>query len=293
MFTMIGSADSADRYVKRLLMLKELDSIIDFSKASNQLVIILYLYSLERPISIRELSKLTGYSRKSILDSIRKLEKKSLVVKREYNRELYVELSPYGKQYMDTLLSVLEPEEETENKTLLKAATRLNVVNELLLGLFLYRLIVFLGLSGKSICNQENVVEITGCDTKTAGIMIASFSQNPSRVFRLLDKKEGQKKLKLDKQGYALLEKTPHYRAYMGSRVFRTLCRVFRTPWVAEISLRINIVFATVYAVLVALTILRILPILPLGIGLLALVLALHIWLNTELSRITRKYKIF
>ncbi|RLG80810.1 MAG: hypothetical protein DRO13_02775 [Thermoprotei archaeon] len=89
------SAEYADRYVGRLLVLRELDGIIDFSKASNQLVLILHLYVIGKPVSIAKLTGVTGFTRKSILDSIRKLEKKKLVVKNE--RAKRVRKTIYGK----------------------------------------------------------------------------------------------------------------------------------------------------------------------------------------------------
>lgn len=65
----------------KLVLLKDLDSIIDFSRATNQFSIILYLAEKQQPVSITELSRAIGDSRKSILDSLRKLERKGLIVR--------------------------------------------------------------------------------------------------------------------------------------------------------------------------------------------------------------------
>lgn len=91
------SALNSNNVSARLLLLKDLDSTIDFSRATNQFSIVLYLAEQVKPVSVSELAKVTGDSRKSILDSLRKLEKKGLITKLEEGGELYVGLSEQGR----------------------------------------------------------------------------------------------------------------------------------------------------------------------------------------------------
>ncbi|MEM4622754.1 MAG: hypothetical protein QW816_01705, partial [Desulfurococcaceae archaeon] len=71
------SSEASGNYLGKLLVLKELDSIIDFARASNQLALILRLYTSGKPMSTDELARDLVDTKKSILDSIRKLERKN------------------------------------------------------------------------------------------------------------------------------------------------------------------------------------------------------------------------
>ncbi|GAA5420437.1 hypothetical protein Stok01_02400 [Sulfurisphaera tokodaii] len=80
-------------------VLRELDSIVDFGRAKIQWDILLYIAS-KGPSSVSEIAEATNNSRKAVLDAIRKLTDKELVVKIKY--DIY-DLSEKGKEILNKL----------------------------------------------------------------------------------------------------------------------------------------------------------------------------------------------
>ncbi len=277
-------------YINKLLLLKELDKVIDFSKASNQLIIILNLYALNKFVSVSELIKITGFNRKTILDSLRKLQKKNLIVKKEINHEIHVALSEYGKEYMKNLLAILIPKEEIDDDIILRTATRLALYHELNLSICLYKLVTNIGINDDKNHEVSKIMSSSGCDANKIRIILASFTRNPTRVFRLCERK-GKKYIRLDKKGYELLYKTYHYKAYIWSKTYRFLLKIFRTPWIIDIAIKGNSIFTLIYTLLIILHGLNLAPISLLPyIGIIAVV---QIGLNFILYYIKKKYSLF
>jgi len=180
----------------KLVLLKDLDSIIDFSRATNQFSIILYLAEKQQPVSITELSRAIGDSRKSILDSLRKLERKGLIVRVDQEDDLYVGLSEHGREFVRRLIEVLTPV-KTASDNILETPVRLNLSRELVLSINLYKLLVYVGLSKKGYATISEASKILVDAEKTLNILIESFTRSPTRFFKLIEK-EGEKVLVLD-----------------------------------------------------------------------------------------------
>jgi len=184
----------------KLVLLKDLDSIIDFSRATNQFSIILYLAEKQQPVSITELSRAIGDSRKSILDSLRKLERKGLIVRVDQEDDLYVGLSEHGREFVRRLIEVLTPVKTASDNisdNILETPVRLNLSRELVLSINLYKLLVYVGLSKKGYATISEASKILVDAEKTLNILIESFTRSPTRFFKLIEK-EGEKVLVLD-----------------------------------------------------------------------------------------------
>ncbi|MEM4452091.1 MAG: hypothetical protein QW182_02655 [Thermosphaera sp.] len=222
----------------RLMLLKDLDSVVDFSRASNQFAIILYLAERSELVSVGDLARITGDTRKSILDSLRKLEKKDLIEKIERNGELYVGLSETGREFVKKLLEVLSPPQTPESEVL-DTPVRLNISKELVTSINLYRLIVHAGLSGRGYVPLRDAPRIILEGERNMDIIIESFTRNPTRFFKMA-KAEGEDVLLLDKQGVELLKKTPHYRAYHSNPVYKLMVGLTGSPWMSEIAGKTN-----------------------------------------------------
>jgi len=164
----------------KLVLLKDLDSIIDFSRATNQFSIILYLAEKQQPVSITELSRAIGDSRKSILDSLRKLERKGLIVRVDQEDDLYVGLSEHGREFVRRLIEVLTPV-KTASDNILETPVRLNLSRELVLSINLYKLLVYVGLSKKGYATISEASKILVDAEKTLNILIESFTRSPTR----------------------------------------------------------------------------------------------------------------
>ena len=268
-------------YFSKLMLLRDLDSVIDFARARNQLAIILHLYNQNRPLSTDDLARDIVDSKKSVLDSIRKLEKKNLVVKREVDGRLYVELSEEGRKFVAKLLELIKPV-YTSTSSVLETPVRLNIVKEMMVSLSVFKLLVKVGLTPPHAISVNKLQRILS-DEKVSEIVLESFTKNPTRLFKVIGAGKAQL-LALDKAGLMLLKKTPYYQVYSSSRVYRLLVEVFRTPLISELSTRLNTVFSIIVLVLSAITAVTQWYILAVPA---AIMLALQVGLNLFLHKLS------
>lgn len=218
-----------------LKLLRELDSVIDFSRSTNQLLLVIYLYSKQEYVSVATISRDLGLSRKNILDSMRKLERKNLVSRLERPGEIYFSLTETGRSYIDKLLSVLsggkEPVGTAES---LKVATRINIGQELPTAYRIYRALIAIGLSRRQCLHVRDLARAMELSVDRAKGYLDAFSASPSKLFRRITMPKGTY-YKLTKEGLNILYKTPHYIRYKRSRVYRFFAKAFNTPWPEEI----------------------------------------------------------
>lgn len=93
-----------DHEIKRRIdLFRELDSIIDFSKSSYQLDIVVFIGSAGGPVSIDAIVSALGVDRKQILDAIRKLRLKNIVA---VDKGFYV-LTDTGMRFYKALVGEL------------------------------------------------------------------------------------------------------------------------------------------------------------------------------------------
>ncbi|MEM1628906.1 MAG: ArsR family transcriptional regulator [Desulfurococcaceae archaeon] len=223
----------------KLTLLKHLDSVIDFSRATSQLELILYLYSTRKSLSVDELATMLGYSKKAVLDSLRKLEKKGLIIKEKQLDELTISLSDKGIDFVSRMIELLRPT-SIPGETSLPVPVRLNLAKEIVRSINLYRIIVYMGLvePDRSI-PVRNIAKILDIGKDDLYVLLNSFTQTPMRLFKLV-KANGEDALLMDKQGMELLRKTIHYRVYVTNKLYRYLVKLTNTPWITEMALKIN-----------------------------------------------------
>lgn len=230
-------------FKKRLDLLRYLDSIIDFSRATSQLELILYLNSVKRPVTTDELATAFNYSKKAVLDSLRKLEKKGLIFKEKDGEELKVSLSEKGKEFATKIVDLLKPVSSTLGDAQLSVPVRINIAREIMTGVNLYRLVVYLGLikPNKPI-PVKDLIKIIGLSKNDLDVLLTSFTQPPTKLFRAV-KASDEDALLLDKQGFELLRKTHHYKMYVSSLLYKLLVKLTGTPWTSEMMLKLNSIY--------------------------------------------------
>ncbi|MEM1639439.1 MAG: hypothetical protein QXJ69_05155 [Desulfurococcaceae archaeon] len=241
------SSEASSSYLGKLLVLKELDSIIDFARASNQLALILRLYTSGKPMSTDELARDLVDTKKSILDSIRKLERKNLVLKVENNGKLYVELSEEGRRFVSRLLELIKPT-YSEDSNVLDVPVRLNIVKEIIVSFNVLRLLVRIGLVPPYSMRIEDARRYVG-DSRVFEVIVESFTRNPTRLFRIVSS-NGVQVISLDKAGVDLLKKTPYHQAYSSNVLYRLMVKLYRTPLISELTIRLNTSFSLITAIL-------------------------------------------
>ncbi|BDB98954.1 MarR family transcriptional regulator [Saccharolobus caldissimus] len=91
--------------------LRELDSIVDFARAKLQWDILFFINS-KGPSSVSEIAEGTNNSKKAVIDAIRKLIDKELVVKVKY--DVY-DLSEKGKELLNKLNDLINNKTLKEN----------------------------------------------------------------------------------------------------------------------------------------------------------------------------------
>lgn len=75
------ATDNVAEFVrKKLQLLRELDSTIDFSRSNQQLEVVIFIGASARPVSTDEIVENLGLDRKQALDALRKLKFKEIVV---------------------------------------------------------------------------------------------------------------------------------------------------------------------------------------------------------------------
>ncbi len=147
--------------LKMLKNIRELDSIIDFSRATLQLHIVLVLSQYKYGLTVDEIAFKTGFRRKTVLDTLRKLEIKGLVVRKN---DLFF-LSDIGIKYLEQLKDLLKikgAEEKYDEKDLRKIAYKLvfyGALRDIIVllgksdGLTLEKISRMLGISPKKVRN--------------------------------------------------------------------------------------------------------------------------------------------
>ncbi len=234
-----------NKIITSLKILRELDSILDFSRSSNQLLIVFYLSSIDRETSISELAVKLKLSRKSILDSIRKLERKGLVDKIYKEDDIYLSLSDKGREYMRKLMAILSTRHDASLPSpdaALKVMTRINIGHELVTAYRIYRALIALGFSGKTHMSLKELSKHMGLSAERAKSYLDAFSASPSRLFRRITAPTGVY-YRLDKEGKRILYYSPHYIAYKKSKLYSLLANIFKTPWLDEIIGKLSLVF--------------------------------------------------
>ncbi len=236
-----------NKIMTSLKILRELDSILDFSRSSNQLLIVFYLSSIKGETSISELAIKLKLSRKSILDSIRKLERKGLVEKTYKKDDIYLSLSDKGREYMRKLMAILSTRHDAplpSPDTALKVMTRINIGHELVTAYRIYRALIALGFSEKTHMSLKELSKHMGLSMERAKSYLDAFSASPSKLFRRITTPSGVY-YRLDNEGKRILYYSPHYIAYKKSRLYSFLANMLKTPWLDEIIGRLSFVFVS------------------------------------------------
>lgn len=151
---------STETTLRLLENIRRLDSIIDFSRATLQLKTILILSISSKGLSAEEIANKTGFRKKTVLDTLRKLEEKGLVVRRN---EIFF-LSDLGMKYLEQLrkllkISVIEKGEERELKEFASKIVFYGALRDLILvlgqrnGLTLEKISILLSASPRKVKN--------------------------------------------------------------------------------------------------------------------------------------------
>lgn len=86
-------------------------------------------------------------------------------------------------------------------------------------------------------------------DSRVFEVIVESFTRNPTRLFRIVSS-NGVQVISLDKAGVDLLKKTPYHQAYSSNVLYRLMVKLYRTPLISELTIRLNTSFSLITAIL-------------------------------------------
>ncbi|AOL16976.1 hypothetical protein BFU36_09940 [Sulfolobus sp. A20] len=160
--------------------LKQLDSIIDFSRSKLQWDI-LFTINSKGPCSVSEIANITGNSKKSVTDAIRKLIEKELVIKVKY--DIY-DLSEKGRQLVSILNKLLINDDRSIKQEL---NNPLSSLGENLVQLFYLIELVKISLLNNGEVNPGKVSKELGVSTQTLKYYLDLFTER--KMFKRVSKK--------------------------------------------------------------------------------------------------------
>jgi len=210
--------------------IKELDSLIDFSRATLQLSIVLTLSDSINGLTAESIALRIGCKRKTVLDALRKLEIKGLVIRKE---DVF-ELSDLGVKYLEQLRTLLKI-----NKSSLKSSS--SDVREVARKLIFYGTLkdIVLILGKEKEATLEKLSKILGTSTrKTRNYIVYLNNMAKSTIVKGIRRKHllGVKKV------YVLTSYGKKVYKAMTTMYYRTSTKRISQTQVLKIVLLCNVV---------------------------------------------------
>ena len=238
--------------LERLRLLQRLDSMIDFSRAILQLEIVFALIFSPRSLTPTDFVILLEERRKAILEALRKLEAKGLVVKvGERAGEYLYSLGEKGKQYAEDLKKLLGLTDEVavDSRVVARMSVprRLQLVQDLVKAHHVYKAIVILAQAPRRTLRLEKLAREMGLSPDRARSYLDLFSKPPHRLFRKIVAPGGGTHYRLEEEGLKLYRRTPHQRLER-NRVYKMLARLTGVYWPENLEARIVKIYAAILA---------------------------------------------
>jgi len=169
----------------KLELLRNIDSIIDFSRATAQLRI---LIAIDREsLTVDEIVDRTGLRRKTVLDALRKLELKG-VIKRKDGRYL---LTDMGRSIYETLNNLILSDKNVTDLSSVRSLKPFlyDLYTDILSIAYMLEVIKIIGKRSKSrACVDELALKI-GVSEATLENHLRRFSEGRTVVFKRIDDK--------------------------------------------------------------------------------------------------------
>lgn len=170
-----------DELAESLRRVREIDRLIDLSKSTIQLEILLFL-GLRENATINDIVTNLNYRRKAITDALRKLCKKELIVRR--NEELY--LTEQGRKYIENLLSILGFKEIPHSTHPSKKFKKLRqIINNLSIAYYIHETLLYLALSPRKMASIETLSQVVNLSPQRLRTYLDLYTNNPNFELKL------------------------------------------------------------------------------------------------------------
>lgn len=212
-------------------MLREVDSVIDLTRGWLQFRILIALGFLKR-LDVDDLTKLLSERKKAVLDALRKLRLKGLVVDGDGGR--YVELSSSGKELYEMVLGLVSGELTIFGRSLGVPNISDDLHRDLIKSVYLYDVIVALGTAKNHELPLNTLASIVKLSPEVLDDYVKPYSESELKLFKrysaggkLLGR--GKKIIyRLSDEGLKVYHRLPDYVKYRNdwkASILRTLTR--------------------------------------------------------------------
>jgi len=188
----------------KLELLRNIDSIIDFSRATAQLRILIALD--KESLTVDEIADRTGLRRKTVLDALRKLELKG-VISRKNGRYA---LTDMGKSIYEALNSLISNEKNTLNLDNIRGLKPVlyDLYTSILSISYMLEVLKILGKKGKHRACIDELASKIGVSKLTLETHLREFTEGKTKLLRRIDdRKEGCTIYELTELGLILYER--------------------------------------------------------------------------------------
>ncbi len=136
-----------------LVLLKKLDSLLDFARATIQLEVLVLLGAIGKPVSPREISSELNVRLKSVYDALNKLSSKGLV--KRVGSGLY-QLTPSGEAYFRELRDLFSAGGRFDTSSVIERLDPVILIRNLIAGKYIYDVMMAMALSeSKEMCLKD------------------------------------------------------------------------------------------------------------------------------------------
>lgn len=229
---------------RKIELIKELDTMLDFAKSTAQLEIVLYLSNSKKDLTAKEIAQALNMKLKTMYDALNKLVSKELV---ERTNEGKYRLSYLGREFIEKLLKIIVGNESRELQQTSLSINNFNaIVRNLVTFKYVHDVMLILALtdSGK-------------IDVRRLAKILKTSEQTLSEHLDLFCKKEGgfgllKKSVVGDTTYYSLTElgmqevsKFMSYRKLRNNKLLRALMKITRSLTPRQAVLRIAFISYT------------------------------------------------
>ncbi|RLE49495.1 MAG: hypothetical protein DRJ33_08210 [Candidatus Methanomethylicota archaeon] len=229
--------------VLKLQKLKSVDDLVDFSRSSLQLEVLLFL-GYKKRARLDEMASELGFRRKALGDTLRKLVAKKLVIKGEKD---YFTLTETGERYLSELMDIIGvpgyPKKPISSVD--KAQERLRfIIEELPTSSYIYDAIVSLGSAKNHELSLDRLSRIVGLgglrlqsyldlfvDAQDKNLRLFRKYHKPTLLSRILNKlgfkiKRSKVYYRLSDKGLTVYYRLPHYVKFKHNTFACTLAKL-------------------------------------------------------------------
>ncbi|MGC9165017.1 MAG: hypothetical protein ACP5GU_04750 [Thermoprotei archaeon] len=236
----MSTSSISEKILSKINKIRVLDGILDFSKASTQLDILIAL-SDNREVTLDELASRVERGKRQVSDAIRKMLRKGFVRYEEKNGEILITIGENGIEYLKTLSDILSVDIK-DIKTIL-VSSKTEITENLGVYFYIYETLIALGVSKRPL-SLNKLASIIGISPNRLESYLDLFvSQDTPQKnlfekvykvsYRILRIRRLTKTItcyKLSETGMKIFYRLPFYSRYKNSITMRFLTKFMLTP---------------------------------------------------------------